>query len=99
MNAIYFAAAAGLPNLTIGIGLVNVVSTPCAAQIGILTTGFGVVKLVAVAIRQLLAAAGSKRNDSQSQKGRRLSPGTDKQQTVIPEGRRLHFKGNKNDAL
>jgi hypothetical protein len=55
MNLFQWAAAAGLLGLVGGVAVVNIASTPRAAQIGTIAAGCGVVALVAVAIRQLLA--------------------------------------------
>jgi hypothetical protein len=54
MDVFYFAAAAGLLSLIGGVLLVNVVSTPRAAELGTIIAGCGVLMLVAVAVRQLL---------------------------------------------
>ena len=54
MNVFSAAAAAGLLGLFTGTLLVNVVSTPRAAQIGTIVAGCGVLMLVVVAVRELL---------------------------------------------
>jgi hypothetical protein len=54
MNAFSMVAVIGLAGLVIGVFLVNIVSTPRAALVGTIITGFGVVMLAVVAIRQLL---------------------------------------------
>lgn len=54
MSSIYFVATAGLLSLVGGVILVNVASTPRAAQIGAIAAGCGVSILVVVAIRQML---------------------------------------------
>jgi hypothetical protein len=53
MNGFQFTAVAGLLSLAGGVLLVNVVSTPRAAQIGTIIAGCGVLMLVVVAARQL----------------------------------------------
>ena len=55
MNWFQWVAAAGLLGLVGGVAAVNVASTPRAGEIGTIVAGCGVVALVAVAIRQLLA--------------------------------------------
>jgi hypothetical protein len=55
MNAVSFMAAAGLLGLVSGFLLVNVASSPPAAQAGTVLAGGGVLLLAAVAVRQLLA--------------------------------------------
>jgi hypothetical protein len=54
MNVFYLAAVMGLLSLVSGIFVVNVGSTPRAAQIGTIITGLGVLMLAVVAVRQLL---------------------------------------------
>jgi energy-converting hydrogenase Eha subunit B len=54
MNVFHFVAAAGLLGLAGGMFLVNIVSTPRAAQSGIILASCGVVLLAVLAIRQLL---------------------------------------------
>jgi Na+/phosphate symporter len=55
MNALSLAAALGLLGLVIGVVLVNVVSTPRAAQIGTIIAGVGVLMLAVTAIGQLFS--------------------------------------------
>ena len=55
MNLFQLIAAAGLLGLVGGIAVVNVASTPRAAQIGTIMAGCGVVILAVIAIWQLLA--------------------------------------------
>jgi len=55
MNMFHVAAAAGLIGLGGGIVVVNFVPTPRAAQIGMTMVGCGVVLLVLIAIKELLA--------------------------------------------
>jgi hypothetical protein len=55
VNGVSFAAALGLLGLVIGIVLVNVFSTPRAAQIGTIVAGIGVLMLVITAIGQLFS--------------------------------------------
>jgi hypothetical protein len=55
MNLFQLMAAAGLLGLVGGVVVVNVASTPRAAQIGTIMAGCGVVILAVIAIRQLLA--------------------------------------------
>jgi hypothetical protein len=55
MSVFQLVAAAGLLGLVGGVAVVNVASTPRTAQIGTIMTGCGVVILVVIAIRQLLA--------------------------------------------
>jgi hypothetical protein len=54
MSVFHLAAAAGLFSLVGGVVLVNVVSTPRAAQLGTIMAGCGVVMLAIVAVHQLL---------------------------------------------
>lgn len=54
MNVFQIAAAAGLFSLVGGIVVVNIVSTPRAAEIGTIMAGCGVAMLAIVAVRQLL---------------------------------------------
>jgi hypothetical protein len=54
MSVFQLAAAAGLFGLVAGVALVNIVSTPRAAQFGTIMAGSGVVMLAIVAVRQLL---------------------------------------------
>jgi hypothetical protein len=54
MSVFSLVAMAGLLSLVSGIVLVNVVSTPRAAEIGTIIAGCGVLLLAIVAIRQLL---------------------------------------------
>jgi hypothetical protein len=54
MEAFHILAAAGLLSLVAGMLLVNVVSTPRAAQMGTILAGCGVLMLVVVAVRQLV---------------------------------------------
>ncbi|HET7124465.1 MAG TPA: hypothetical protein VFI51_10175 [Bradyrhizobium sp.] len=53
MDVFYVAALAGLLGLVVGILLVNIVSTPRAAQIGTIIATCGVLMLVVVAVRHL----------------------------------------------
>ena len=55
MNAFHLVAAAGLLFLVGGMLVVNVISTPRAAQIGTVVASCGVVLLAALAVRQLLS--------------------------------------------
>jgi hypothetical protein len=55
MSAISFMAAAGLLGLVGGFLVVNIASSPRAAQIGTALAGVGVILLAAVAVRHLLA--------------------------------------------
>ena len=55
MSVFQLAAAAGLLGLVGGVAVVNVASTPRAGEIGTVMTGCGIVILVVIAIRQLLA--------------------------------------------
>jgi hypothetical protein len=55
MSALSFAAATGLFSLVSGVFLVNVLSTPRAAQVGTIVAGLGVLLLAAVAFRHLLS--------------------------------------------
>ena len=55
MDVFHVAAVAGLFGLVAGILLVNIVSTPRAAQIGTIIAACGVLMLVLVAVRQLVA--------------------------------------------
>jgi hypothetical protein len=55
MNLFHVVAAAGLLCLTGGVVVVNVVSTPRAAQTGMIMAGCGVILLVLIAFKQLLA--------------------------------------------
>jgi hypothetical protein len=54
MNGFYLMPMAGLLSLVSGMLLVNVVSTPRAAQIGTIIAAAGIIILALVAIRQLL---------------------------------------------
>ena len=54
MSAFHLVATTGLLGLAGGVFLVNVVSTPRAAQIGTIIAGCGVLLLAIFAIRQLL---------------------------------------------
>jgi hypothetical protein len=54
MNGLFLLPIAGLLGLVSGVVLVNVVSTPRAAQIGTIVAAAGVILLALVAIRQLL---------------------------------------------
>jgi hypothetical protein len=54
MNAVDVAAGADLLAFAVGMLLVNIVSTPRAAQIGTIIAACGVLLLGAVAVRQLL---------------------------------------------
>jgi hypothetical protein len=54
MNLFHLVAVAGLLSLVSGVFLVNVVSTPRAAQVGTVVAGCGVLLLAIVAVRQLL---------------------------------------------
>ena len=54
MSLIHLVAVAGLLSLVSGVFLVNVVSTPRAAQVGTAVAGCGVLLLAIVAVRQLL---------------------------------------------
>ena len=54
MSLIHLVAVAGLLSLVSGVFLVNVVSTPRAAQVGTIVAGCGVLLLAIVAVRQLL---------------------------------------------
>jgi len=54
MNVVDVTAGAGLLALVVGILLVNIVSTPRAAQIGTIIAACGVLLLGVVAVRQLL---------------------------------------------
>jgi hypothetical protein len=53
MDIMYFAAALGLLGLFSGFVLVNIVSTPRAAQVGTIVAAIGVLMLVVVAIERL----------------------------------------------
>jgi hypothetical protein len=55
MSVFQLVAAAGLFTLVGGVAVVNVASTPRAAQIGTITAGCGVIILAVVAVKQLLA--------------------------------------------
>jgi hypothetical protein len=55
MNALSFMAASGLLGLVSGFVLVNVASSPRAAQTGTVLAGGGVLMLAAVAVRHLLS--------------------------------------------
>jgi hypothetical protein len=57
MNALSIASALGLLGLCGGLVLVNIGSSPRAAQIGTAVAAAGVVLLAAVAVAQLVAAA------------------------------------------
>jgi hypothetical protein len=54
MNLFQLLAATGLFGLVGGVVVVNVASTPRAAQIGTIIAGCGVVMLAVVAVRQSL---------------------------------------------
>jgi energy-converting hydrogenase Eha subunit B len=54
MSVLHLVATAGLLGLAGGMLLVNIVSTPRAAQTGVILASCGVVLLAALAIRQLL---------------------------------------------
>jgi len=55
MSVFDLAAVTGLISLAAGVLLVNVCATPRAAQLGMIVTALGVLLLVLVAIRQLVA--------------------------------------------
>ena len=55
MSVLHLVAAAGLLGLVGGMLVVNIVSTPRAAQSGAVLASCGVVLLAALAIRQLLS--------------------------------------------
>ena len=55
MSVFHLVAAAGLFGLVGGIVLVNIVSTPRAAQLGTIMATCGIAMLAIVAVRQLLA--------------------------------------------
>ena len=55
MNWFHLVAAVGLLSLGGGVVVVNVVSTPRAAETGMIMAGCGVVLLVLIAVKELLA--------------------------------------------
>ena len=55
MNVLSLVAAVGLLGLVVGVVLVNVISTPRAAQIGTIVAGIGVVFLAIAALGQLFS--------------------------------------------
>lgn len=55
MSVLHLVAAAGLLGLVGGMLVVNIVSTPRAAQSGVVLASCGVVLLAALAIRELLS--------------------------------------------
>jgi len=54
MSVVSLAAALGLLGLVTGIGLVNLVTTPRAAQVGTILAGLGVLMLAIAAVGHLL---------------------------------------------
>jgi hypothetical protein len=54
MGVFHVAAAMGLLGLVSGVVLVNIVTTPAAAQVGTIVAGIGVLMLAAAAIGHLL---------------------------------------------
>jgi hypothetical protein len=55
MNVFQLAAAAGLLGLVGGVAVVNFIPAPRASEIGTIMAGCGVVLLVLIAIKEMLA--------------------------------------------